>query len=174
MLHSCLIPTPLGEMLAMASEQGLCLLEFADQHHLAREIRQVEEACGGSPLPGMTTILADTASQLAAYFVGEREDFDLPLDLVGTPFQLTVWQALLQIPYGHTWSYGQEAAFIGRPTASRAVANANGQNKISIVIPCHRVIGSDGSLTGYGGGLARKKALLALEATHDEGARGLF
>ena len=87
----------------------------------------------------------------------------MPLDLVGTPFQLEAWQALLRIPYGGTRSYAEQARAIGRPTATRAVAAANGQNKISIVVPCHRVIGSDGSLTGFGGGLPRKRALLALE-----------
>jgi methylated-DNA-[protein]-cysteine S-methyltransferase len=84
--------------------------------------------------------------------------------LVGTPFQLRVWQALLEIPYGRTWSYGQEAQYLGQPTATRAVAAANGQNKVSIVVPCHRVIGSNGTLTGYGGGLPRKQWLLALES----------
>ena len=88
----------------------------------------------------------------------------MPLDLVGTPFQLRVWQALLVIPYGHTCSYGQQAQRIGQPTATRAVAAANGQNKVSVIVPCHRVIGSNGTLTGYGGGLPRKQWLLSLES----------
>ncbi|MDT5006694.1 MAG: methylated-DNA-[protein]-cysteine S-methyltransferase [Mycobacterium sp.] len=101
--------------------------------------------------------------QLESYFAGELFDFDLELDLVGTTFQRAVWQALLTIPYGETRSYGEIAAQIGSPTASRAVGLANGHNPVGIIVPCHRVIGANGSLTGYGGGLDRKRALLALE-----------
>lgn len=102
-------------------------------------------------------------TQLNLYFQGKLKEFDLPLDLVGTEFQQQVWNVLLQIPYGATSSYAKQAQILGNPTAVRAVANANGMNKISIIVPCHRVIGSDGSLTGYGGGLWRKKELLELE-----------
>lgn len=161
-LLSCHLPTPLGDMLAMASDTGLCLLEFSGQKGLEREVAQVQ-AARGPARAGISPTLARTRDQLAAYFAGKRRAFDLPLDLVGTPFQLRVWHALLEIPYGQTWSYAQEAAHIGQPTATRAVAAANGMNKISIVVPCHRVIGSNGRLTGYGGGLPRKQALLALE-----------
>jgi len=112
---------------------------------------------------GDSAILRQTAVELVDYFTGQRQIFGVPLDLVGTPFQLAAWQALLAIPYGRTRSYAEQARAIGRPTATRAVAAANGQNKVSIVVPCHRVIGSDGSLTGFGGGLPRKQALLALE-----------
>ncbi|MBS7348831.1 MAG: methylated-DNA--[protein]-cysteine S-methyltransferase [Comamonas sp.] len=163
-LYRTELPTPLGSMLAIASPQGLCLLEFIGQKHLEREIAQVRQARGAVEQPGHSPILAQAGEQLAAYFAGRLQQFSLPLDMVGTNFQQRVWQALLAIPYGQTWSYAQEAAFIQQPSAVRAVANANGQNKISIIIPCHRVIGSNGTLTGYGGGLPRKKALLALEA----------
>jgi methylated-DNA-[protein]-cysteine S-methyltransferase len=105
----------------------------------------------------------EAVGQLEAYFAGERTDFELPLDLVGTAFQRRVWEALLTIPYGETRSYGEIARQIGAPSASRAVGLANGHNPIGIIVPCHRVIGSNGSLTGYGGGLDRKRALLALE-----------
>ena len=101
--------------------------------------------------------------QLDAYWTGELTAFDVPLAVVGTPFQQKVWAALRRIPYGHTWSYGQLALEIGQPTASRAVGMANGRNPISIVVPCHRVIGASGSMVGYGGGLERKRFLLALE-----------
>ena len=114
-------------------------------------------------MAGANALTVQLGRELAEYFRGERQDFEVPLDLVGTPFQVRVWQALRAIRYGHTWSYAQEAQYIGQPSASRAVAAANGQNKVSIVVPCHRVIGSDGSLTGYGGGLPRKTWLLALE-----------
>jgi methylated-DNA-[protein]-cysteine S-methyltransferase len=113
----------------------------------------------GGPLP-----LA--ARQLDEYFAGRRRDFDLPLRLEGTAFQQRVWHALQEIPYGATWSYGEQAKRIGNPNASRAVGLANGRNPISILVPCHRVIGADGSLTGYGGGVERKHWLLAHEGLH--------
>jgi O-6-methylguanine DNA methyltransferase len=114
-------------------------------------------------------VLERAAAQLDEYFRGERTDFDLPLEPAGTPFQRTVWQALREIPYAETINYGQLAARVGNPRASRAVGLANGRNPISIVVPCHRVIGADGSLTGYGGGLGRKRTLLDLER-HTSGA----
>lgn len=162
--------TPLGDMQAVFSDDGLCLLEFVGQKRLDRELRQVQAARGGPIREGESPLTARLGRQLAAYFAGERKGFDVPLDPVGTPFQQSVWRALLAIPYGQTWSYAQEAAHIGRPTAVRAVANANGNNKISIVIPCHRVIGSNGQLTGYGGGLPRKEWLLDLETRGAQGA----
>ncbi|WP_404302176.1 methylated-DNA--[protein]-cysteine S-methyltransferase [Alicycliphilus denitrificans] len=162
-LLSCTIPTPLGDMLAVACAQGLCLLEFVGQQGVARELAQVEAARGGAAQTGDSPILAQVRAELAQYFAGQRQRFGVPLDLVGTPFQLAAWQALLGIPYGQTRSYAQQAKGIGKPTATRAVAAANGANKVSVIVPCHRVIGSDGSLTGFGGGLARKQALLALE-----------
>ncbi len=163
-LLSCTIPTPLGDMMAVASDRGLCLLEFIGQSGVSRELAQVQAARGGLAQQGMSPILEQTRAQLAEYFAGQRRDFSVPLDLVGTQFQQRVWQALLAIPYGQTWSYAREATHIGQPTATRAVAAANGANKVSIIVPCHRVIGSNGRLTGYGGGLPRKQALLALEA----------
>jgi methylated-DNA-[protein]-cysteine S-methyltransferase len=108
--------------------------------------------------------LADAAAQLDAYFAGELRRFDLPLAPRGTPFQLRVWSALTGIPYGETASYGEIAAAVGRPDAPRAVGAANGRNPIAVIVPCHRVIGAAGSLTGYGGGLERKRMLLELEA----------
>jgi O-6-methylguanine DNA methyltransferase len=162
-LLSCHLPTPLGDMLAVASDQGLCLLEFDTQQRVDRELAQVEAVRGGPAQAGRNAVLDQLAAELTEYFAGRRQVFGVPLDLVGTPFQIDAWQALLQIPYGRTRSYAEQACAIGRPTATRAVAAANGQNKVSIVVPCHRVIGSDGSLTGFGGGLPRKRALLALE-----------
>jgi len=108
-------------------------------------------------------VLLETARQLGAYFAGERESFDIPLKPAGTPFQLRVWSALRDIPFGETRTYGQLASAIGDPSAMRAVGAANGRNTIAIVVPCHRVIGADGSLTGFGGGIERKKFLLRLE-----------
>ena len=157
--------SPLGEMLAIASPAGLCLLEFVGQGGVAREQAQVEAARGGTlAKAGANALTEQLGRELAEYFAGQRQRFDVPLDLIGTPFQLRVWQALLAVPYGHTCSYGQQAQHIGQPTATRAVAAANGQNKVSVIVPCHRVIGSNGTLTGYGGGLPRKQWLLSLES----------
>jgi O-6-methylguanine DNA methyltransferase len=163
MLTSRRLPTPLGEMLAVASPQGLCLLEFVGQKGVERELAQVLAARGGVLEEGDSAILQQADAELAGYFAGRCHAFGVPLDMVGTPFQREAWHALVAIPYGQTRSYAEQARAIGRPTATRAIAAANGQNKISIIVPCHRVIGSNGSLTGFGGGLPRKRALLALE-----------
>jgi methylated-DNA-[protein]-cysteine S-methyltransferase len=138
----------------------------------------------GRPFPGMTDVeedanagpLPEAVRQLEEYFAGNRRDFDLPLCLNGTEFQQRVWRALTEIPFGDTWSYGELAKWIGNPSASRAVGLANGRNPISILVPCHRVIGADGSLTGYGGGLQRKQWLLAHEGLQGgrRGQRPLF
>lgn len=163
MLHAATFATPLGDMFALASAQGLCLLAFTDQAHLARAQAQVQQARG--PVhSGGHGVLAQVDQQLHAYFAGRLRHFDVPLDGVGTAFQQRVWQALQRIPWGQTCSYAQQAAYLGQPRAVRAVAQAHGQNKIAILVPCHRVIGSQGQLTGYAGGLARKRYLLALEA----------
>ena len=163
-LTSRLLPTPLGDMLALATDAGLCLLEFVDgTARLDQELAQVH-AARGPAADGLSATLDRLQAQLDDYFAGRRQRFDVPLDWVGTPFQLRVWRALLAIPYGTTWSYAQEAGYIGQSTAVRAVAAANGHNKIAIVVPCHRVIGSNGALTGYGGGLPRKRWLLDLES----------
>ncbi len=109
----------------------------------------------------------DVVDQLDAYFAGDLEEFDVDIELIGTEFQQAVWHGLRAIPYGETWSYGQLAHHIGRPTAVRAVGLANGRNPVAIIVPCHRVIGVDGSMTGYGGGIERKVALLRLERARD-------
>ena len=127
------------------------------------------ELPGRDPLPAReqrTPALARAAAQLAEYFAGKRRDFDLPLAARGTGFQERAWRALLAIPYGETRTYGEQARAIGRPAASRAVGAANGKNPIAIIIPCHRVIGANGTLTGYGGGLPIKRWLLEHEAKH--------
>lgn len=156
-------PTPVGEMIAAFSPRGLRLLEFIGQPRVDREMAQVVAAEGGPGQEGRNAQTEQLAHELAEYFAGQRRVFNVQLDLLGTPFQQRVWQALLEIPFGETWSYGRQAHHIGQPTASRAVAAANGQNKVSIIVPCHRVIGGNGQLTGYGGGLPRKQFLLDLE-----------
>lgn len=165
LLVSHMFTTPLGAMLALCSPRGVCLLEFVGQRGVEREQRQVEAALGAAAQAGTSALVERLDAELQAYFNGDLQHFTTPVDWVGTPFQQAVWRTLLKIPYGDTWTYAQEAASMGRPTAVRAVAAANGRNKVSIVVPCHRVIGSDGTLTGYGGGLPRKQWLLELERT---------
>lgn len=155
--------TPLGPMLAGASERGLHLLEFTDRRMLETQIRRLVRRTGGLPVPGRSRLLDQVDSELGEYFAGERREFTVPLAAAGTEFQTAVWEELRTIPYGETRSYSEQAAAIGRPSAVRAVARANGDNPIAILVPCHRVVGADGSLTGYGGGLPRKRFLLDLE-----------
>jgi AraC family transcriptional regulator of adaptative response/methylated-DNA-[protein]-cysteine methyltransferase len=157
------ILTPLGPMLAGANEDGVCLLEFVDRRMLETQLARLRKYLGAEIVPGKHAHLQTLNRQLKQYFEGKRKDFSLPLLLLGTPFQKRVWSVLQDIPYGTTRSYKAQAEMLGAPTAVRAVARANGDNKIAIIIPCHRVIGADGNLTGYGGGLWRKKYLLELE-----------
>ena len=154
-------------MVACASEQGLCLLEFDDNRRIARELNDLEKRLAAEVVDGANPHLDHLQVELEKYFAGRLKTFTVPLHTPGTPFQEAVWKILRTIPYGETRSYKQQAVALGNPKAVRAVAAANGQNRVSIVIPCHRVIGADGSLTGYGGGLDRKKWLL-----DHEGARG--
>lgn len=148
--------SPLGPMILAGADQQLVGVWFADQAHLPDL-----SAC---PAEASNPLLKQAAAQLSAYFVGQLHTFDLPLNTAtGTPFQQAVWQALLAIPGGSTCSYGQLASRIGKPSAVRAVAAAVGRNPLSVIVPCHRVVGSNGSLTGYAGGLHRKTALLQLE-----------
>jgi methylated-DNA-[protein]-cysteine S-methyltransferase len=156
-----ILDSPIGALLAARDDVGLVELQLPSGKHVQQ------------PRPGWIrdgTAFDDVRTQLAEYFAGMRTEFDLSLHASGTPFQKKVWRALLDIPYGETASYGQTAAAIGLPMAARAVGLANGQNPIPIIVPCHRVVGANGSLTGYGGGLETKKWLLAHEAQH----AGLF
>jgi AraC family transcriptional regulator of adaptative response/methylated-DNA-[protein]-cysteine methyltransferase len=157
------VETPLGEMVIVATSEGVCLCEFSDRPALARESADLAEVFGAPIAPGTNEHADRMASQLAEYFAGERREFTVPLVMPGTEFQRAVWDRLLAIPYGKTCTYGQIALELGKPGASRAVGAANGQNRIAVVVPCHRVIDSTGALHGYGGGLWRKRRLLDLE-----------
>ncbi|WP_290799124.1 bifunctional transcriptional activator/DNA repair enzyme AdaA [Flavihumibacter sp. UBA7668] len=157
------IETPLGTMLACATSKGICLLEFSDRRMLETELVYLSKRLNATILQGSNPHFELLEKELAEYFEGKLKTFTTPIDLIGSPFQLEVWNQLLTIPFGKTRSYKEQADALGKPLAIRAVANANGLNKISIIVPCHRVIGSDGSLTGYGGGLWRKEKLLQLE-----------
>lgn len=145
------IRTPIGAMLAMANGAGICSLDFADEDK--------QEVSGNRSLLRLK-------SELEEYFAGKRREFSLPLAPTGTPFQMSAWDTLRRIPYGKVVSYAEEAKMLGRPSAVRAVANANGKNPIAIIIPCHRVIASGGGIGGYSGGVWRKEFLLSLEAKY--------
>ncbi len=157
------IETPLGTMIACADENGICMLEFSDRKALPTELKDISKYFDANIIQGENPHFKTLEKELKEYFAGKLKDFTIPLSPVGTDFQKKVWEVLRKIPYGTTRSYSQQAEILGNPKAVRAVANANGLNKISIIIPCHRVIGSDGTLTGYGGGIWRKQKLLELE-----------
>jgi AraC family transcriptional regulator of adaptative response/methylated-DNA-[protein]-cysteine methyltransferase len=158
-----MMTTPLGPMVAGAAPQGICLLEFSDQSMLEKQFVRLEKQFHACLLPGPNEHLDSLRRELDLYFQGCLREFKVPLVMAGTEFQARVWQALQTIPYGQTRSYKEQAIMIGQPKAVRAVGRANGDNRISIIIPCHRVIGDNGQLTGYGGGLWRKRFLLDLE-----------
>jgi AraC family transcriptional regulator of adaptative response/methylated-DNA-[protein]-cysteine methyltransferase len=157
------VPTPLGPMLAGATREKLILLEFVDRRALLTQIRRIRRRMRAVFFPGSNPVIAQTVVDLARYFDGERRGFRAAIALPGTSFQREVWQALREIPYGETRSYGAVARAVGRPSAVRAVGRANGLNALAVVVPCHRVVGADGRLVGYGGGLWRKRRLLDLE-----------
>jgi AraC family transcriptional regulator of adaptative response/methylated-DNA-[protein]-cysteine methyltransferase len=159
--------TPLGPMLVGASSVGICLLEFMDRRMLETQLRQVRQLFRAQLKTGSSEYFDLLDVQLQKYFSGALKAFTVPMDTPGTEFQTRAWTALQTIPYGETRCYEDQAFAVGRPTAVRAVARANGDNRISIIIPCHRVIGKDGSLTGYGGGIWRKQWLLQLESVSD-------
>lgn len=169
-LRASWLDTRLGPMIAIADEEALCLLEFVDRRGLEREVERLRRRTRSAIIPGCTAPLRSIERELVEYFDGKLTAFKTPLRLLGSPFQQEVWNRLLQIPAGQTSSYGEIAAAMGRPTAYRAVAQANGANQLAIVIPCHRVINANGELGGYGGGLSRKQWLLNHERAMGAGA----
>ena len=161
--------TPVGPMMALASDQAVCALEFSKPGRMTRLDARLGRFFAPFEIEdGTNAVIARTVEWLDRYFAGERPE-DPPLDMRGAAFELKVWAALRQVPFGQTVSYGEIARKVGAPDASRAVGMANGANPIAIIVPCHRVIGSNGKLTGYGGGLDKKKWLIA----HEQGQRVL-
>jgi AraC family transcriptional regulator of adaptative response/methylated-DNA-[protein]-cysteine methyltransferase len=158
------IPTPLGPMLAGADDEGISLFEFVDRKMLPTQLKRLSKSMQADLIPGSSPHFDTLNRQMLEYFNGTRKKFTFPLVISGTAFQKKVWEVLQQIPYGATRSYKEQAIALGNPKAVRAVARANGDNKIAIIIPCHRVVGASGELVGYGGGLERKRFLLDLEA----------
>jgi AraC family transcriptional regulator of adaptative response/methylated-DNA-[protein]-cysteine methyltransferase len=157
------IESPLGPLIAGADDRGVCLLEFSDRRMLEAQLKTLKQRLRRPLVPGEHHHLERLRQELAEYFAGTRKVFEVPIHAPGTPFQEKVWNALLTVPFGELRSYEQIAVAIGSPKAVRAVGRANGMNRIAIVIPCHRVVGKDGTPTGYGGGIWRKQHLLELE-----------
>ena len=157
------IESPVGPLVAGTDERGVCLLEFSDPRRIEAQVEILRRRLGRPLVPGRNALLDRLRQELGEYFAGRRRAFDLPLNAPGTPFQEKVWRALLAIPYGEVRSYADIARSVDSPLAVRAVGRANGMNRIAIVIPCHRVVGKDGTLVGYGGGMRTKEYLLDLE-----------
>lgn len=155
--------TPLGGMIALSNANHLYLLKFIDQNNLEKSIKQLEQTIHATIIDGTTNISSTLQNELTAYFNGTLENFSIPVLLQGTPFQQKSWQALTEISYGCSSNYKTQAIVVGNPKAYRAVANANKNNPIAIIIPCHRIIKSNGDLCGYNGGIHRKQAFLEVE-----------
>ena len=160
------LTTPLGPMFICATKQGICLLEFVDRRMLETEFKQLQTQLNMKIIFGENEHIKQAKIEISEYFQGLRTHFTVALHTPGTTFQQTVWECLKQIPYGELTTYKQQAQKMNNPLAIRAVANANGNNRVAIIIPCHRVIGSTGELIGYGGGLERKKWLIEHEKSH--------
>lgn len=160
------IKTPLGDMFCAATQKGICILSFFNSKHLEKQIAKVRKIFDAQVIPAHNKFFDCLQNELNEYFEGKRREFSIPLQLVGTPFQQEVWKILQLIPYGEKISYKDEAELLKKPNAARAVANANGQNMISILIPCHRIIQKNGNLGGYSSGIDKKEFLLNLEKKH--------
>lgn len=159
-LEAAWIDTRLGAMIAIADEERLYLLEFVDRRALEREIERLREKAKAAIIPGRTTLVDQVEAEVRQYFAGELREFRTPVAHLGTTFQRLVWDALKRIPFGETRSYSEIAEAVGKPSAVRAVAQANGANPLALIVPCHRVINANGDFGGYGGGLTRKKWLI--------------
>ena len=168
------ISTPIGEMVSAATDKGICLLGFYESKKIDRQLMSLGSYFQKEIIPGKNIHLLRLDDQIQKYFNKESQSFKLPIDLAGTKFQISVWNALMEIPYGTTISYFKLSEKLGNTKAIRAVANANAANKIAIIIPCHRVVGSDGNLTGYAGKLWRKKHLLNHEGQSENGQLSLM
>jgi len=162
-IYSAKIDSPIGIIYAFSTNNGVCTLEFFQKQRLEKCIKSLKSSYNAGVIEEKNTHLKQLKEELGEYFAGKRKMFDVSLDLSGTEFQKSVWNSLLDIPFGKIQTYEQQAIKLNSLSAIRAIAAANGQNKISIVIPCHRVIGKSGNLTGYAGGLHRKKWLLDFE-----------
>ena len=163
-IYSLIISSPIGEIIAYSSQKGICFLGFLNQKHFQKHTSDIEKHYDTQITPNTNTHLEVLKNDLHENFLGTRKNFTVPLDIIGTDFRKKVWKALQSIPYGKTCTYKEQAISIKNLKAIRAVASSNGANKMAIIIPCHRVIGSDGSVTGYAGGIEKKEWLLDFES----------
>lgn len=164
------VSSPLGPIMVAGDDEAVYLIEFWDRRMLETQFDSLEKRVGALYFPGKTPATESMGKELGRYFEGRLTNFDTPVRFPGSAHQEAVWQALLEVPIGVTWTYGELAEHIGKPSAVRSIARAVGENRLSIVIPCHRIVGADGKLTGYGGGLWRKRFLLSLEMENDADA----
>src|SRR5690554_377319 len=171
-IYTMEIQTPLGPMLAGATSEGVCLVEFANRIHLGREFIELQRLLNASIILGRNTHLDQLENELKEYFEGKRKTFSVTLHTPGNEFSQSVWKTLQNIPYGKTISYKEQAELMSNPKAIRAIATTNGRNRLAIIIPCHRVIGSNGTMTGYAAGIEKKKWLLKFEREHSEKEEG--
>ncbi|WP_419770923.1 MAG: methylated-DNA--[protein]-cysteine S-methyltransferase [Candidatus Marinarcus sp.] len=162
-ITTSVIQTPLGDMFAASSQKGICMLSFYHKFHIDAQLKNLKEKFNADIIRAENDYFETLQLQLNEYFNGQRKEFKIPLQLLGTAFQMQAWKALLNIPYGQTISYEQQASNINHAKAYRAVANANSQNMIAILVPCHRVINKNGQMGGYSGGIDKKEFLLHLE-----------
>lgn len=162
------LSSPLGPMLAGATSEGVCILEFTNRIKLKKELTELQKLLNAVTVPGRSQHLDQLEKELNEYFEGKRKVFSVPLHTPGNEFVQSVWKTLQQIPYGKTCSYKEQAEMMNNPKAIRAIASTNGRNRLAIIIPCHRVIGSDGSMTGYAAGVDKKKWLLMFERENSE------
>lgn len=160
--------SPLGPMLAGATSEGVCILEFTNRIRLEKELTELQKLLNAVTVPGRNPHLDQLENELNDYFRGKLKTFSVPLHTPGNEFVQSVWETLRQIPYGKTCSYKEQAEMMKNPKAIRAIASTNGRNRLAIIIPCHRVIGSDGSMTGYAAGVDKKKWLLKFERENSE------
>lgn len=165
-LKAALIDTPIGQMIAISDDKNLCLLEFTDRRNLEQGIKSLKHKARADIIEGDADPISMIRKELELYFTGKLKSFSTPLKLMGSDFQDKAWHALTEIPYGQTRSYKHQAKIIGNEKASRAVASANGANQLAIIIPCHRIINSDGNLGGYAGGIDKKEWLIKHEASN--------
>ena len=162
------IATPLGPMLAGATSKGVCLLEFTNRIRLEKEFTNLQKLLNAVMVAGRNSYLDQLENELTEYFEGKRKTFSVPLHTPGNDFSQAVWKTLQEIPYGKTCSYKEQAEMMNNPKAIRAIASTNGRNRLAIIVPCHRVIGSDGNMTGYAAGIDKKKWLLKFERNNSE------
>jgi len=165
-LTSCTIETPLGTMIAIADEHALYLLDFIDRKNAERQLGLILTKTNAIIVPGSNAVLDSITQELTDYFAGKLTSFTTPIQFTGSPFQHGAWNMLTTVPYGQTRTYLQEAVILGNKNACRAVARANSTNNLAIIVPCHRIIGSNGKLTGYAGGVDRKEWLINHEKQH--------